>query len=189
LKVISRILPSKPQWPYKFFCMKISIVVAAALDNAIGRNNDLLWKLPADMRFFKNLTWGMPIVMGRKTFESMRSKPLPGRNNIIITRDPSSLGMIEGIVVVSSWDEALEKARDTDCKEVFVIGGGEIYRQVLGETDTIYLTRVEAYYPEADTFFSEIDPAKFSLVDSHEHPADEKHSHSFRFETWERIPS
>jgi dihydrofolate reductase len=188
LKVISRILPSKPQWPYKFFCMKISIVVAAALDNAIGRNNDLLWKLPADMRFFKNLTWGMPIVMGRKTFESMRSKPLPGRNNIIITRDPSSLGMIEGIVVVSSWDEALEKARDTDCKEVFVIGGGEIYRQVLGVTDTIYLTRVEAYYPEADTFFSEIDPAKFSLVDSHAHPADEKHSHSFRFETWERIP-
>ncbi|NBT16368.1 MAG: dihydrofolate reductase, partial [Chitinophagia bacterium] len=80
--------------------MKISIVVAAALDNAIGRNNDLLWKLPADMRFFKNLTWGMPIIMGRKTFESMRSKPLPGRINIIITRDPSTLQMVEGVVVV-----------------------------------------------------------------------------------------
>lgn len=169
--------------------MKISIVVAAALDNAIGRNNDLLWKLPADMRFFKNLTWGMPIIMGRKTFESMRSKPLPGRINIIITRDPSTLQMVEGVVVVSSLEEAMAKASATDCKEVFVIGGGEIYRQALNLTNVIYMTRVEAYYPEADTFFNAIDPARFSLVDSHAHPADEKHSHSFRFETWERIPA
>ena len=168
--------------------MKISIVVAAALDNAIGKNNDLLWKLPADMRFFKNLTWGMPIIMGRKTFESMRSKLLPGRINIIITRDPSTLQMVEGVVVVSSLEEAMAKASATDCKEVFVIGGGEIYRQALNLTDVIYMTRVEAYYPEADTFFNAIDPARFSLVDSHAHPADEKHSHSFRFETWERIP-
>jgi dihydrofolate reductase len=169
--------------------MKISIVVAAALDNAIGKNNDLLWKLPADMRFFKNLTWGMPIIMGRKTFESMRSKPLPGRINIIITRDPSSWQRVEGVLVVSSLDEAIAIARGTDCKEVFVIGGGEIYRQALGITDAIYMTRVEALYPEADTFFSEIDAATFSLSDSYVHPADEKHSHSFRFETWERIPA
>ena len=169
--------------------MKISIVVAAALDNAIGKNNDLLWKLPADMRFFKNLTWGMPIIMGRKTFESMRSKPLPGRINIVITRDASSLGKIEGIVLASSLDDAIAKARSTDCKEAFVIGGGEIYRQAMNMTNAIYMTRVEACYPEADTFFNEIDQAKFSLVDTYAHPADEKHSHAFRFETWERIPT
>lgn len=167
--------------------MKLSIVVAAALDNAIGKNNDLLWKLPADMRYFKNLTWGMPIIMGRKTFESMRSKPLPGRINIIITREPDKIEVKDQMVLVGSLADAIGAARQTDCKEAFIIGGGEVYRQSLDLVDTIYMTRVEAQFSDADTYFGNIDAAVFSLVDSHSHPIDEKHSHAFSFETWERI--
>lgn len=168
--------------------MKVSLVVAAALDQAIGKNNDLLWKLPADMRFFKNLTWGMPIIMGRKTFTSMRSKALPGRINIVITRDPSAMADHNGVHPVSSLEEALRFAEGTDALEVFVIGGGEIYQQAMVVADRIYMTRVSATYPDADTHFGVIDPEQFRLVDELEHPADEKHSHAFRFETWERIP-
>lgn len=167
--------------------MKVSLVVAAALDQAIGKNNDLLWKLPADMRFFKNLTWGMPIIMGRKTFASMRSKALPGRINIVITRDPSTMADHKGIHVVSSLQDALRLAEGTDAREVFVIGGGEIYQQAMTIADRIYMTRVHATYPDADTHFREIDPEQFRLVDALEHPADDKHSHTFCFETWERI--
>ena len=167
--------------------MKLSLVVAAALDNAIGKDNDLLWKLPADMRYFKNLTWGMPIIMGRKTFESMRSKPLPGRINIVITRDPSKIEKTENLVLVSTLEEAIGVAKSTDCKEAFIIGGGEVYRQAMHLADSIYMTRVQAHYPDADTFFGEIDPAVFSMMDTVDHPADEKHSHAFVFETWERI--
>lgn len=169
--------------------MKKSIVVAAALDNAIGRNNDLLWKLPADMRFFKNLTWGMPVIMGRKTFESMRAKPLPGRINIIITRDINRYQENENLKIVDSLEQALAYAETTDCKEAFIIGGGEIYNQALPKTDHIYLTRVEATFPDADTYFAPIDPEHFEMVDAHDHPADEKHAFPFRFEKWDRIPA
>jgi dihydrofolate reductase len=169
--------------------MKRSIVVAAALDNAIGRDNDLLWKLPADMRFFKNLTWGMPVIMGRKTFESMRAKPLPGRINIIITRDVNRYQENDQLKVACSLDEALEFARATDCREAFIIGGGEIYKQAFPITDRIYLTRVETNFPDADTHFDFINPDKFEMIDSYVHPVDEKHAFPFRFETWERIPA
>lgn len=168
--------------------MKISIVVAAALDNAIGRNNDLLWKLPADMRFFKNLTWGMPVIMGRKTFESMRSKPLPGRINIVITKQPSRFEKTPNLIAVASLEEAIREAEKTDSKEVFVIGGGEVYKHTTDLADCIYMTRVKAKFPDADTYFGEIDNSAFSMADSYEHPADEKHSHDFSFERWERIP-
>jgi dihydrofolate reductase len=167
--------------------MKISIVVAAALDNAIGRNNDLLWKLPADMRFFKNLTWGMPIIMGRKTFESMKSKPLPGRINIVISRQSDLFETNHHLRMAESLSAAISIAESTDCREAFVIGGGEIYRQSIAIADCIYMTRVEATFADADTYFSEIDPQVFRLADSFTHAPDEKNAIPFRFETWERI--
>jgi dihydrofolate reductase len=167
--------------------MKISIVVAASLDNAIGRNNDLLWKLPADMRFFKNLTWGMPVIMGRKTFESMKSKPLPGRVNIVITSQSNLMEENDQLRVAESLITAINIAASTDCLEAFIIGGGEIYRQSMSIADRIYLTRVETHFPNADTHFSDIDTQAFGLTDSFTHHADEKHNFPFRFETWDRI--
>ena len=105
--------------------MTISLVVAASENNVIGKNNQLLWHLPKDMKFFKNVTWAMPVVMGRKTFESMGSKPLSGRKNIVITRKPG--WNAEGVSVVSSVDAAAALAEGMNYKEIFIIGGGEIY--------------------------------------------------------------
>src|SRR6188768_3004369 len=99
----------------------ISLIVAASTNNVIGKNNQLLWTLPNDMKFFKNTTWGMPLIMGRKTYESM-DKPLAGRINVVITRQAG--WNAEGVVVASDINEAIKKAGETNCKEVFVIGGG-----------------------------------------------------------------
>ena len=166
--------------------MIISLVVAVADNNAIGGNNKLLWHLPNDLKFFKNITWGMPIIMGRKTFVSIAGKPLPGRINIVVTRMPSEIKEQENLWVVSTLEQAFERAKETDCKEVFVIGGGEIYRQSISNADKIYLTRVHAGFPEATVFFSDIDGDIFNLVDAVEMQKDEKHLFDYTFETWER---
>lgn len=121
--------------------MTISLIVAASLNNAIGKNNDLLWKLPNDMKHFKNVTWAMPIIMGRKTFDSMAGKPLNGRLNIVITRQQD--WKAEGAVKVDSVYKALEIVQQNNYKEVFIIGGGEIYKAALSIADRVYLTRVE----------------------------------------------
>jgi len=167
--------------------MIISLVVALAEDNAIGANNKLLWHLPNDLKFFKNLTWGMPIIMGRKTFVSIAGKPLPGRINIVITRDKNSLPSQENLWVVSSLEEAIERATETDCNEVFVIGGGEIYNQSISIADKIYLTRVDGSFREATVFFPKLDEAKFKLIDTVSMHKDEKHLFGYSFETWEKI--
>ena len=133
--------------------MHISLVVAASEYNAIGEGNALLWKLPNDMKFFKNTTWGMPVIMGRKTFESMASKPLTGRTNIVVSRQDNWIEAQEGLVLAKSVEHAIELANDSDCKEVFVIGGGEIYIQVLGIAHRIYLTRVHTISPMRILFF------------------------------------
>src|SRR6478609_2932846 len=106
--------------------MVISLIVAASANNVIGKNNQLLWSLPNDMKFFKNTTWAMPVLMGRKTFESL-GKPLPGRLNIVITRQQGL--QLPGATVVHSLDEALKGAAAADYKESFVIGGGEIFKE------------------------------------------------------------
>lgn len=131
--------------------MTISIIVAVADNNAIGLNNQLLWHISEDLKRFKSLTSGHHIIMGRKTFESI-GKPLPNRTNIVISRNPNFKP--EGCIVVCSLDEALVIARNE--QEVFIIGGGEIYKQVLPLTDRIYLTRVHGSFP-ADTFFPELE--------------------------------
>lgn len=166
--------------------MIISIVVAAAEDHAIGEGNALLWKLPNDMKFFKNTTWGMPVVMGRKTFESMGSKPLNGRLNIVISRQDNWTASQDGLVFAKSLEHAIELAKTADCKEVFVIGGGEIYRQVMSITDKIYLTRVHTSFPNADTFFDPINSNTFQLVEEIPMPKDDKHAFAYTFQIWER---
>ncbi len=166
--------------------MTISIVVAAAEDHAIGEDNALLWKLPNDMKFFKNTTWGMPVIMGRKTFESMGSKPLNGRLNIVISRQDNWTEEKEGLVLAKSLEHAIELSKQADCKEVFVIGGGEIYRQVLPMTDRIYVTRVHANFPNADTFFPSIDASIFELTEETKLQADSKHAYAYSFQIWEK---
>lgn len=166
--------------------MTISLVVAAGEDHSIGKDNGLLWKLPDDMKFFKNLTWAMPVIMGRKTFESMGSKPLPGRINIVISRNTDRLSNPPLLQYCSSLDEAIQLAKKTNCKEAFIIGGGDIYKQSMANADCIYMTRVEACFPDADTFFSPFSETDFEMIEVREHSADEKHAYAFRFETWRR---
>ncbi len=162
--------------------MKISLVVAASENNAIGKDNQLLWHLPNDLKFFKNTTWGMPVIMGRKTFESV-SKILPGRFNIIITTQLN--WGFDGAIVANSLQDALDKALATNCNEAFIIGGGEIYKQSMEMAHTIYLTRVHTVI-DGDTFFPEIDETKWELVSNEDFEMDEKHAFGYSFQKWER---
>jgi dihydrofolate reductase len=162
--------------------MNITLVVAASENNAIGLNNQLLWHLPKDMRFFKNTTWGMPILMGRKTFESMGSKPLNGRLNIIITRNKNWVS--EDVTVVHTMEEATSLAAKFSYNELFVIGGGEIYEMALPLAQKIWLTRVHTTI-EGDVYFPTLN-ADWELVSSTQNAADEKHRFSFDFECWKR---
>jgi len=162
--------------------MLISLVVAAAANDAIGKDGKMPWHLPEDLKHFKNVTWGMPVVMGRKTFESL-GKPLPGRKNIVITKQKG--WEAPGAVVVNSTQDALFVAQATDAKEVMVIGGGEIYRLFFPDAKRIYLTRVDAN-PEADTFFPHIDPTHWHLVSQKNFEADVKNAFNYSFQQWER---
>ena len=164
--------------------MRISLIVAASTDNAIGKSNALLWHLPNDMKFFKNTTWGMPVAMGRNTFEALKGKPLPGRLNIVISRN-ASLELPEGVVLVPDIATAVETARNWNAREMFIIGGGEIYRQSMAIADRIYLTRIDAEFPEADTHLQGFEEEKWGLKDRQTFPADEKHAFGYAFEVWE----
>jgi len=157
--------------------------VAASENNVIGKNNQLLWHLPKDMKFFKNVTWAMPVVMGRKTFESMGSKPLAGRKNIVITRKPG--WKAEGVSVVNSVDAAVALATELNYKEIFIIGGGEIYMIAYDRANKIYMTRVHAEL-EGDTYFPVIEKDDWRLVSNVDNPADEKHAYAFSFQLWEK---
>lgn len=160
--------------------MIISLIVAATENNAIGKNNQLLWHLPNDLKFFKNTTWGMPVIMGRKTFESV-NRPLPGRFNIVITRQPD--WKAEEVEVASDLEDALKKAGETNCKEAFIIGGGEIYNQAFPIAGKIYLTRVHAVL-EGDTFFPSLDEQQWQLVSELDFETDDKHLYPYSFQTW-----
>ena len=162
--------------------MLISLVVAASENNVIGKNNKLLWHLPNDMKFFKNTTWAMPVVMGRKTFDALGT-PLTGRTNIVITRQKN--WSAKGAKVVKNMDEAMREAAHTDAKEAFVIGGGEIYKQSMARARKIYLTRVHAIL-EGDTFFPEVNEMEWKLVSNLDFSADDKHAFPYSFQIWER---
>ena len=162
--------------------MTISLIAAASENNVIGKNNKLIWKLPADMNFFKTKTLGHHIIMGRKTFESV-SKILPGRFNIVITTQPN--WNFDGALVTNSLQDALDKALVTNCNEAFIIGGGEIYKQSMEMANTIFLTRVHTTI-DGDTFFPEIDETKWQLVSNEDFEIDEKHAFSYSFQKWEK---
>jgi len=150
-------------------------------DRAIGINNSLPWKLPADMKWFRLHTLGKPIVMGRKTFESFGGKPLPQRKNIVITRDKNYSA--EGIEVVHDIDAALASAVDetgTQVEEVMIIGGASFYEQMLTRADRFYLTRVHGKF-KADAWFPEYEQMGWQEISREEHPIDEKHAQACSF--------
>lgn len=159
----------------------ISIIVAVADNGTIGSDNRLPWHLPDDLKRFKALSLGKPVVMGRRTFDSI-GRPLPGRTNIVVSRQ-SGLA-IEGVLVVHSVDAALAAAGTVP--EIVVIGGAEIFRQVLPRTTTIHLTHVHARVA-GDVVFPEIDPALWREAAVEHHAADERHQYAFSFVTLQRI--
>lgn len=130
---------------------KISLIAAIAKNLAIGKDNKLLYYIPADLKRFKKITTGHVVVMGKKTFESMNSKPLPNRTNIVIAMEKSY--MAEGCIVVNSIEEAFQKAREVEKDEIFVIGGGSIYAQTLKHADKLYVTVIDRVHEDADVFF------------------------------------
>lgn len=157
----------------------LTMIAAAAENNALGKDNDLVWHLPDDFKRFKRLTSGHHIIMGRKTFESF-PKLLPDRTHIIITRNKDYKP--ENTIVVHSMEEALRAAKLDE--QPFIIGGGEIYNMGMEYADRIELTRVHAKF-EADTFFPEIDENKWELINEQFHKKDEKHKYSFSYVTYE----
>jgi dihydrofolate reductase len=165
--------------------MKISLVVAASRNNVIGKDNKLLWHLPNDLKFFKNTTWAMPVIMGRKTFESVDNQPLPGRLNIILTRHPDLIPVDSHTQSATTLEEAVNIASQTDAKEVFVCGGGEVYRLALPHAHKVYLTRVDANL-QGDAYFPELDPKEWKIFSQLDFPADTKHPYAYSFQVWER---
>lgn len=161
--------------------MILSAVVVTDLNNAIGLNNKLLCHLPADLKFFKSVTMGSPILMGRKTYESI-GRLLPGRRNIIITRNANY--KVEGADVYGSIEQAIENCKTEE--KVFIIGGAEIYKQSMEHLNEIYRTLIH-YKFEADTYFGPIDLTKFERTWSEDHKADEKNKYDYTFEKYERI--
>jgi dihydrofolate reductase len=161
--------------------MKISLVVAMASNGVIGRDNQLPWHLPADLKHFKQTTMGKPMLMGRKTWESI-GRPLPGRTSIVITSDRSYAAA--GCIVVHSIDAAMAAATGQD--EVMVIGGADLYRQLLPRADSIYLTRVHEAF-DGDTFFPKISNSEWHEVARSDYEADENNPHDYSFIQLERV--
>lgn len=157
--------------------MKLSMIAALDRNRGIGCDNAMPWHLPDDFKHFKALTLGKPILMGRKTAQSL-GRALPGRTNLVLTR--SGQVPFEGMRAVVSLDEAQAVARGEGAQELCVIGGGEIYRLLLDQASDLYLTWVDTAVV-ADTHFPQVDPAQWQEVDSQPHAADERHAFAFRF--------
>ena len=162
--------------------MKISMIAAMAHDRVIGKDNQMPWHLPADLAHFKRVTLGKPVLMGRKTFESI-GRPLPGRRNLVISRNPDY--QAEGIEVVGSVEAALALLAGSSVEELMVIGGGHLYAEMLPSADCLYLTRIDLAV-EGDTRFPAFDDGQWQRIDCESHPADEKNPHPYSFETWQR---
>lgn len=162
--------------------MKISMIAAMAHDRVIGKDNQMPWHLPADLAHFKRVTLGKPVLMGRKTFESI-GRPLPGRRNLVISRNPDY--QAEGIEVVGSVEAALALLAGSSVEELMVIGGGHLYAEMLPSADCLYLTRIDLVV-EGDTRFPVFDDGQWQRVDCESHPADVKNPHPYSFETWQR---
>ncbi|MBK8554370.1 MAG: dihydrofolate reductase [Lewinellaceae bacterium] len=163
--------------------MLISAIVATAKNGVIGKDNQIPWYLPADLRYFKRITLDHCVIMGKKSFRSI-GRPLPKRTNIVITRDPFFVA--DGIVVVHSIAEALEHAFQTGEEEAFIIGGGEIYRQTMDLWDRVYLTEVDLE-TEGDVHFPELEDAEWREMSREKHEPDEKNEYTYTFRVLERV--
>lgn len=159
----------------------ISIIVAVAQNNVIGNQNQLIWHISEDLQFFKKTTLGHAVIMGRKTFESI-GKPLPKRKNIIITRNSNF--NTNGCIIANSLNEAIDAAKPDD--EIFIIGGGTVYREALNIADKVYLTRIHKDY-EGDTFFPELNTSEWEEIERTDFERGEKFEYPFSFITYKRI--
>lgn len=174
--------------------MILSIISAIANNNEIGRKNDLLWNLPADMKHFKEITTSHPIIMGQKTFESLgigpdgkQGKPLPNRRNIILTLDTNfKRDDAEVYYSIDSLMESLEKSLGKE-EEAFIIGGGMIYKLFIDKVDRLYITHVNAEFPDADTFFPIIDKNIWEIIKENKHEKDKENIYDCNFVIYERI--
>jgi dihydrofolate reductase len=163
--------------------MTLSLLVAADENNVIGKDNKLPWHLPNDLKYFKNLTWGMPILMGRKTFDSI-GQALPGRKSIVITRNKD--WKHENVEVVHSIEEAINSAKADDIKEIFVIGGAEIFSSSFHNADRIYLTRIHHQF-DGDVYFQELPANDWALIQNKFCHADDKNAYSHTFQVWDKV--
>lgn len=165
--------------------MILSVIVAMAHNRVIGLNNQMPWHLPADLAWFKKNTLNKPVIMGRKTFESI-GRPLPNRHNIVISRqiEPSD-NKISNVSWVKSIDEAISLAQAQQPDEVFILGGGNIYQQVLPLIDRLYLTHIDAEL-QGDTYFPDYLPEQWQVIYQQDHQADEKNSYPYQFKILQR---
>ena len=164
--------------------MTVSAIVATARNLAIGRQNQIPWYLPADLKYFKKVTTGHHVIMGRKSFQSI-GRPLPNRVNVVVTHDPFFVAT--GCTVAHSLEEALEMAEANGETEAFVIGGGEIYRKSWPYLDRLYLTEVDMVPEAGDVFFPAIDENEWNELSREAHPADEKNEFGYVFRVLERV--
>ena len=162
--------------------MQKNIIVAIADNNAIGKDNELLWHISEDLKFFKRQTLGWPVIMGRKTFESI-GRALPGRVNIVISRGFSTG---EEVAVAGSLEEAFKIAESTNLEKCFVMGGGQIYSQALQKADRLVVTHVHTVIEDADTFFPQIDPEIWKVAQRSELFTDEETGYTFEFVEYEK---
>lgn len=160
----------------------VSIIVAMSENRVIGRDGDLPWHISTDLKRFKQITTGHTVIMGRKTYESV-GKPLPNRTNIVITRQLNYNPA--GVSIAASLDNAMKSAEESE-DEIFIIGGGEIYKQAVEKSHRLYLTIIQAEI-EGDTFFPEINEEEWKVVEEERHPADKKNDYPFTFKTLERV--
>lgn len=161
----------------------VSIIVAVDENNAIGKDNNLLCHLPNDLKHFKAVTEGYPVIMGRKTFESLPKGALPNRRNIVITHNKDL--HFEKCEMAESLEKAIELCKDES--QLFIIGGGTIYKEAMDVADRIYLTRIHHSFEGADTFFPYINPNEWKEVSTENHQPDEKHKYGYSFITLEKI--
>lgn len=165
--------------------MIVSFIVAVSENNAIGKDNILPWHLPEDLKFFKRTTMGKPVMMGRKTFESL-GKPLPGRLNIVVTTN-KDFSVPEGVLLYNNLEEAVERLQQEPVEEGFIIGGGQIFAETMEAADRMYITRVACTIDDANAFFPDIDHTHWKLTWEEPHHTDEKHKYDYTFQQYDRI--
>lgn len=163
--------------------MILSLIAAIGKNNEIGKRNELLWHMPEDMKYFRRVTSGHTVIMGQKTFEAL-GKPLPNRKNIVLTKEKDFKA--EGVEISNSLEKTVASLKNSD-EEVFIIGGGQIYKQAMDMADKLYITHVDMEDKDADTFFPEIIPIVWNEVVHTEHKKDDKNPYDYTFSVYERF--